>query len=52
MNNSRGVVGTLGLVAMGVIAVAAIYQLNKGGSTGVTASATSVSNNTITNLFK
>lgn len=49
---NRGVGGSVAVVALGVIVVAAIYQLNKGGTTGVTATTGNVVNNTVTNLFK
>lgn len=52
MNSGRGIGGTIALLGMGVIAVAAIYQLNKGGTTGVTATTGNVVNSTVTNMFK
>ena len=52
MNSGRGIGGTIALLGMGVIAVAAIYQLNKGGTTGVTATTGSGVNATVTNMFK
>lgn len=48
----RSGIGTIGLVALGVIAVGAIYQLNKSGGQGVANDVTGVTNNAINNVFK
>ena len=48
----RHSIGTLGLVALGVLGIAAIYQLNKSGGQGVANDTTSIANNTLNNIFK
>ena len=45
------IVGAFVTVGMGVVAIAAIYQLNKKGSPLVPA-ASGVANNTLTSIFK
>ena len=48
----RSGIGTIGLVALGVIAVGAIFQLNKSGGQGVANDVTSISNNALAGIFK
>lgn len=54
MNGSgtaQALVGGFFGVAMAVVVVAGIFQLNKGGSTGVVANSGAVANNAISGLF-
>lgn len=48
---SDSIVGALSGIAMGVIVIAAIFQLNKKG-TAIVPTAGAVANNTLTSIFK
>lgn len=51
MNNGATWVGAFTTAFMGIVVVASIYQLGTNAS-DVTTAATSISNNTLNNLFK
>lgn len=51
MSTGQQLVGGIVTLGVGVIVVAAIFQLNKGGSTGVTAQASSSYQKTLSSLY-
>ncbi len=54
MGNGKGaqIIGGLVAVAVGVLVIAGIFQLNQNKGAGVASDTTSIANNTLSSVFK